>query len=217
MEDVKAMLAKITERQLPLELLFDGRGPAYTGRLAGVRRTGDVESLLIEVTSGDAPSSASVVRGRVVIDRGLYEFAVLITRRLDDPVPAFLTRLPTDLHPVERRMHPRAAPAPTARLRVALTVSGPWIPVEIHNLSEGGIAFSSPDVGVFAVGHTVARLELTLDDQKPIVTAGQVRNVYTIRYPREVGPVYGVQWGRLSPDEKKRLAAYVASQRGQAK
>ncbi len=214
MDDVNAMLSTIISRQLPLELLFDARGPAATGKLSYTRRAGEVNGLSIEVTSGEAPASASVVRVRVAVDRVLYEFAALITRRVADPLPVFLVRHPTEFHRVERRVHVRVTPAPGVRLRVALTVSGEWIPVEIHNLSEGGVAFSSPDVGAFAVGHTVARLEFTFDGQKPIETSGQVRNVYTIRYPNEVGPVYGVQWGRLTPDERKRLAAYVASQRG---
>jgi hypothetical protein len=107
--------------------------------------------------------------------------------------------------------------APVARLRVALTVSGEWIPVEIQNVSEGGVAFSSPDVGAYAVGHTVARLEFTFDAEPPIVTSARVRNVYTIRYPKEVGPVYGVQWTRLTPEEKTRLKTYVASRRSGSK
>lgn len=118
---------------------------------------------------------------------------------------------------MERRIHVRVPPEPVARLRVALTVSGEWIPVEIHNLSEGGVAFSSPELGVFAVGHTVARLEFTFDASPPIVTAGQVRNIFTIRYPKEVGPVYGVQWTRLTPEERTRLQKYVATRRASPK
>jgi c-di-GMP-binding flagellar brake protein YcgR len=150
------------------------------------------------------------------VNRVLYEFAALITRRVADPLPVFLARHPTEIHRVERRVHARVAPAPVAKLRVALTVSGEWIPVEIHNVSEGGVAFSSPDVGSFAVGHSVARVEFTFDDQEPIVTSAKVRNVYTIRYPQEVGPVYGVQWVRLTRDERTRLAAYVAKRRARS-
>jgi c-di-GMP-binding flagellar brake protein YcgR len=215
MDDVNAMLSTIVSQRLPLELLFDARGPAATGTVSYTRRAGEENGLSIEVTSGEAPATASVVRVRVVVDRVLYEFAALITRRVADPLPVFLVRHPTEIHRVERRAYVRVLPTSVAKLRVALTVSGEWIPVEIHNLSEGGVAFSSPDVGVFAVGHTVARVELTFDDQKPIQTSAQVRNVYTIRYPKEVGPVYGVQWAKLTPDERRRLAAYVASQRGQ--
>jgi c-di-GMP-binding flagellar brake protein YcgR len=218
MDDVNAMVSTIVSRQLPAELLFDAHGPAAAGKISYTRRAGEMNGLSIEVTSGEAPATASVVRVRVVVDRVLYEFAALVTRRLADPLPVFLARHPTEIHRVERRVHTRVEPTtPAARLRVALTVSGEWIPVELHNLSEGGVAFSSPDVGVFAVGHTVARLELAFDDQKPIETSAQVRNVYTIRYPKEVGPVYGVQWAKLTPDERRRLAAYVARQRGQPK
>jgi c-di-GMP-binding flagellar brake protein YcgR len=213
MDDVKAMLSTIISQRLPVELLFDGRGPSCAGTLSATRRAGALDGLSVEVTGGEAPAIASVVRVRAVVNRGLYEFAALITRRLDDPLPVYLARYPTEIHEVERREHLRVPPAPVARLRVALTVSGEWIPVEIQNLSEGGVAFSSPDVGVFAVGHTVARLEFTFDAEPPIVTSAQVRNVYTIRYPKEVGPVYGVQWGRLTPEEKTRLKAYVASRR----
>lgn len=217
MDDVNAMLARIISQQIPVELVFDGRGPSCEGRASYNRRAGTTDGLSFEVTAGEAPASASVLRVRAVVDRVAYEFAALITRRLDDPLPVFLARLPTEIHPVERRVHPRVASTEAARLRVALTVSGEWIPVELHNLSEGGAAFFSPDVGVFAVGHTVARLELTFDDQKPIVTSGQVRNVYTIRYPKEAGPVYGVQWGRLTPEEKSCLKAYITTRRNQSK
>ncbi len=213
MDDVKAMLEKIVAQRIPLDLLFDGQGPSCTGRLTGARRARDDEGFTLEVVSGDAPRSASVVRGRAVVDRVLHEFAALIARRLSDPLPVFVIRSPTEIHEVERRVHYRVEPAPHVKLRVALTVSGEWIPVEVHNLSEGGAAFSSPQVAAFAVGHTVPRMELTFDDQKPIATSGLVRNVYTIRYPREVGPVYGVQWGRLTPEESARLAAHVAARR----
>ncbi len=217
MDDVSALLSTMVSRHLTLELLFDGRGPACEGRVSYHRRAGDLDGLSFEVTAGEAPAAASVVRARGVVDRVPYEFAALITRRLDDPLPVFLTRLPSEIHEVERRVHLRVPPEPVARLRVALTVSGEWIPVELHNLSEGGAAFSSPNVGAFAVGHTVARLEFSFDANPPIVTSAQVRNVYTIRYPREVGPVYGVQWGRLTPEEKTRLQTYVASRRSGSK
>jgi c-di-GMP-binding flagellar brake protein YcgR len=195
-------------------LLFDARGPACSGTLSYARRVDETNGLSIEVASGDAPATASVVRVRAVVDRVLYEFAVLITRRLADPLPVFLVRYPTEIHRVERRVHLRVTPTPAARLRVALTVSGEWIPVEIHNLSEGGVAFSSPHVGSFAVGDTVARVEFTFDDQRPIETSGQVHNVYTIRYPKEIGPVYGVKWGRLTTEERTRLKTYVANRPG---
>lgn len=213
MDDVKAMLEKIMSQRIPLDLLFDGQGASCVGRLTGVKRVLDDDGYTLEVVSGDAPRSASVVRGRAVVNRVLHEFAALIARRLSDPLPVFVIRSPTEIHEVERRVHYRVAPTPRVKLRVALTVSGEWIPVEVHNVSEGGVAFSSPQVAAYAVGHTVARLELTFDDQKPITTSGVVRNVYTIRYPREVGPVFGVQWGRLTPEESARLAAHVAAAR----
>jgi len=211
MVEMTDLIRGIVEQRLPLDLLFDGTGEGGTGRLLGVRRVDDADGLAIEVTSEDAPREASVVRVRMMYDRLLYEFAVLIVRRVNDPHPVLLTRYPSEVHTVERRQHQRIGPLPAMRLRVALTVSGEWIPVELHNVSEGGAAFSSPAVGTFAVGHTVARLELTLDDGPPLVTSGTVRNVYTIRYPREVGPVYGVQWGRLTPEERTRLQHAIAT------
>jgi hypothetical protein len=216
MDDVKATLEKIMAQQIPVELSFDGQSPSCTGRLTGTRRVQDAEGLVVEVVSGDAPRAASVVRGRAVVDRVLYEFGALITRRLSDPLPVFVVRYPTEIHQVERRVHHRVEPGAQARLRVALTMTGGWLPAEIHNLSEGGAAFSSPHVASLAVGHAVARLELTFDDHGPIMTSGTVRNVYTIRYPREVGPVFGVQWGRLTPDEASRLAAFVLRSRTQS-
>lgn len=210
MEEIQHLIATIVERHLPLDLVFDGAGAACAGRLLEVRRVGDADGLAIEVTSGDPPRDASVVRVRTVIDRNLYEFAVLIARRTTEPMPLLLTRYPSDIHTVERRRHPRVLSQPTVRMRVALTVSGEWIPVDVHNLSEGGAAFSSPHVGVFVVGHTVARVELTLDDGPPIVTSAMVKTVYTIRYPREVGPVYGIAWGRVSADERARLKRHIS-------
>jgi c-di-GMP-binding flagellar brake protein YcgR len=212
MEDVGKTLERVIAQRIPCELLFDGQGASCTGRLSGARRVQDVESLVLDVISGDAPRSASVVRVRVVIDKVLHEFASLVVRRQSDPLPVFLIRYPTEVHQVDRRVHHRVEAA-GVRLRVAMTLSGDWLAAEVHNLSQGGVAFSSPHVSAFAVGHTVPRLELTFDDQKPIVTSGVVRNMFTIRYPREVGPVYGVQWERLTPEESSRLAAYVLRRR----
>ncbi|MFZ5861232.1 MAG: flagellar brake protein [Nitrospirota bacterium] len=213
MDDVRKSLERMISQRLPCELLFDGQGASCTGRLSGSRRVQDAESLVLDVISGDAPRAAAVVRVRVVIDKVLYEFASLIVRRQSDPLPVFLIRYPTEMHQVDRRVHHRVDPAGEAKLRVAVTASGEWFPAEVHNLSEGGLAFSSPHATSFAVGHTVPRLELTFDDHKPIVASGTVRNMYTIRYPREVGPVYGVQWGRLASEESARLAAYVLRRR----
>ncbi len=214
MDDARpTILGKVTAQKLPLDLLFDGGGAGCAGRLLGRRRLGDAEGLAFEVTSGDAPQTASVVRVRVVVERALYEFAVPVVRQAEDIFPVFVTRYPTEIHTVERRAHGRVTPSPTTRLRVAMTVTGPWIEVELHNLSRGGASFSSPDIEAMAVGYTVPRLELTLGDGKPILTSGAVRNVFTIRYPREVGPVYGVQWGRLSAEELARLTAFVTAKR----
>ena len=213
MDDVRAILGKVTAQKLPLDLLFDGGGPGCAGRLLGSRRLGDTEGLAFEVTSGDAPQAVAVVKVRVVVERALYEFAVPVVRQAEDIFPVFVTRYPTEIHTVERRAHARITPSPTTRLRAAMTMTAPWIQVELHNISSGGAAFSSSDVGVLAVGHTVPRLELTLDDGKPILTSGAVRNIFTIRYPREVGPVYGIQWGRLSSEEQSRLTAYIAANR----
>lgn len=213
MADVRIILGKVTAQKLPLDLLFDGGGPGCEGRLLGSRRLGDAEGLAFEVTSGDAPRGASVVRVRVVVERALYEFAVPIVRQAEDILPVFVTRYPSELHTVERRAHARVTPSPTTRLRVALTMTSPWIPVEVYNVSRGGIAFWSPDIGVLAVGHAISRLELTLDDGKFILTSGVVTNILTIRYPQELGPVYGVEWGRLSADEQTRLSAYIIARR----
>ncbi|MFZ5877083.1 MAG: flagellar brake protein [Nitrospirota bacterium] len=213
MEDVGKILERVIAERIPCDLLFDGQGVSCTGRLSGARRVQDVESLVLDVMSGDAPRSASVVRVRVVIDKVLHEFASVVVRRQSDPLPVFLIRYPTEVHQVDRRVHHRVEVAPEVRLRVAMVLSGSWLAAEVHNLSQGGVAFSSPHVTGFAVGHTVPRVELTFDDQKPIVTSGVVRNIFTIRYPREVGPVYGVQWERLTPEESSRLAAYVLRRR----
>ena len=213
MDDIKAILDAAARQNLPLDLLFDGTEPGYAGRLLGTRRVGDAEGLAIEVGSEGAPKVVSVARVRVVVDRVLHEFAVPVVRRTDDPLPVLVTTYPPEIHTVERRSQVRVAPTPAARLRVAATATGAWIPVELHNLSLGGAAFSSPEVGRFAVGHSVARLELTLDDGAPIVTSGTVRNVYTIRYPREVGPVYGIQWGTLSVNDRARLTAHINAKR----
>jgi c-di-GMP-binding flagellar brake protein YcgR len=213
MADVRVILGKVTAQKLPLDLLFDGGGPGCAGRLLGSRRLGDAEGLAFEVTSGDAPRGASVVRVRVVVERALYEFAVPIVRQAEDIFPVFVTRYPPELHTVERRAHARVTPLPTTRLRVALTMTSPWIPVEVHNVSRGGAAFWSPDIGALALGHAISRIELTLDDGKPILTSGVVTNMFMIRYPREVGPVYGVEWGRLSADELARLIAFINAKR----
>jgi len=217
MDEVKSMLDKLVAQRIPVELLFDGQGPSCTGRLTGTRRTQDAEGLTLEVVSGDAPRTASVVRGRAVVERVLYEFAAVVTRRLSDPLPVFVIRQPTEIHRIERRVHHRVEPAPHVKLRVSISMTGEWLPVDVHNLSEGGVSFSSPRLPAFAEGHSVARLELTFDEQSPIVTSGVVRNVYSIRYPREVGPVFGVQWVRVTPDESARLAAHVAACRGMTK
>ena len=213
MDDVRAILGKVTAQKLPLDLVFDGGGPGCAGRLLGSRRLGDAEGLAFEVTSGDAPQGVAVVRVRVVVERALYEFAVPIVRQAEDIFPVFVTRYPSELHTVERRAHARVTPSPTTRLRVAMTMTAPWIPVEVHNVSRGGAAVWSSDIGGVAVGHAISRLELTLDDGKPILTSGVVTNIFTIRYPREIGPVYGVEWGRLSPEEQARLTAYVNARR----
>ena len=213
MDDMKTILDAAARQNLPLDLLFDGTEPGYAGRLLGTRRVGDAEGLAIEVGSEGAPKVVSVARVRVVVDRVLHEFAVPVVRRIDDPLPVLLTTYPAEIHTVERRSQVRVAPTSASRLRVAVTVAGAWIPVELHNISLNGAAFSSPDVGRFAVGHSVARIELTLDDGAPIVTSGTVRNVYTIRYPREVGPVYGIQWGKLSAADRARLTAYINARR----
>ncbi|MBI3606610.1 MAG: PilZ domain-containing protein [Nitrospirae bacterium] len=213
MDDVRGILGKVTAQKLPLDLLFDGGGPGCAGRLLGIRRLGDTEGLAFEVTSGDVPQGVAVVRVRVVVERALYEFAVPVVRQAEDIFPVFVTRSPSEIHTVERRTHPRVTPSPTTRLRAAMTMTGPWIQVELYNISQGGAAFSSSDIGMLTVGHTVPRLELTLDDGNPILTSGTVRNVFMIRYPREIGPVYGIQWGRLSAEEQSRLTAYIAAKR----
>lgn len=69
MDDVSAMLTTIVSRHLALELLFDGQGPACEGRVSFNRRAGDLNGLSFEVTAGEAPATASVVRARVVVDR----------------------------------------------------------------------------------------------------------------------------------------------------
>lgn len=216
MDDMRTILDAAARQNLPLDLLFDGTEPGYAGRLLGTRRVGDAEGLAIEVGSEGAPKVVSVARVRVVVDRVLHEFAVPVVRWTDDPLPVLLTTYPTEVHTVERRSQVRVAPTSAARLRVAVTAAGAWIPVELHNIGLGGAAFFSPHVGRFAVGHSVARIEITIDDGQPIVTSGTVRNVYTIRYPREVGPVYGIQWGNLSAADRARLTAYINARRPSA-
>jgi len=206
--DIRTLLDAVTKHDVPFSILFDGSGVEVSGRLLGVRRFGNTEALALEV-SDEAPPQARILRVRVPVERVLYEFAVPILDRSAGPRPVLLTRLPFEIHAVERRSHVRVTPSPGTRLLVAIMPRDPVVPARILNLSQGGVAFHAPEVGRLSPGQSVARLELSLDAGPAIVTSGVVRNVFSIRYPTDTSPIYGVQWERLSPDEVARLIRYT--------